>query len=174
MTPREVYKRSQKCRVGSQQYGAGSRKDFKRSRPKYPVYYNEMRTKIICESRIPRYAYVRFYGPPKQDSPVWVRCSCEHFGYTYAWVLEQYGSSTLDTDYQNRGVKVLNQPPRIRNENERPGLCKHLLVAARVALAQTKDLASEQGKETEERGASFRAARNEPRIHVPKNVGWFS
>ena len=101
MTPQQYYRRKSECRVVSQQYGAGSRVGFSRSRPKYPTYYNEMRVAIACPSGVRRYAYVRFYGPPNPKTPAWVWCSCQDFGYRLEWVLSKIGCSALATGYSN-------------------------------------------------------------------------
>jgi len=171
MTPREFYERKAQCRIASQQYGAGSRKDFQRSRPKFPIYYNEMRVSTVCPSGQRRYSYVRFYGPPDPKTPVWVWCSCEHFAYTYEWVLSKIGCSALATGYSNRGIDIINAPPDIRNPQKRLGLCKHLLGAAEMALRQTKDYASEMGK----RDAAAVAARvAPPSNYVPGKITTFS
>lgn len=146
MTPRPYYSRKGKCRLVAQQYGSGSRKGFQRSRPKYPIYYNEARCSIICPSGNRRYSYVRFYGPPDPKTPVWVWCSCEDFAYRLEWILAQIGCSTISTGYSKQGVDIINQPPDIRNPQKKPGLCKHLLLAAEIALRQTKDYASEAGQ----------------------------
>ena len=146
MTPRPFYQRKSKCRLVAQQYGAGSRKDFQRSRPKYPIYYNEARCSIVCPSGARRYSYIRFYGPPHPKSPVWVWCSCEDFAYRLEWVLTQIGCSSVATGYSGQGVAIRNERADIRNPDNKPGLCKHLLLAAEVALKQTKDYASEMGQ----------------------------
>ena len=145
MTPRTYYGRKGQCRLVSQQYGAGSRAGFQRSRPKNPTYYNEMRCAIICPSGQRRYSYVRFFGPPDPKTPAWVWCSCEDFAYRLEWVLAQIGCSTRSPGYSGRGVEIINEPPDIRNPQRKAGLCKHLLLAAELALRQTKDYASQQG-----------------------------
>jgi hypothetical protein len=147
MTPRDYYSRKGQCRVVAQQYGAGSRVGFQRSRPKNPVYYNEARCSITCPSGKRRYSYVRFYGPPDPRTPVWVWCSCEDFAYRLEWVLTKIGCSSLATGYSGQGVPIINEPPDIKNPQKKPGLCKHLLIAAEIALRQTKDYASQMGAE---------------------------
>jgi hypothetical protein len=154
MTPRPTWERATKCRVAGINYGIGSRIGFQRHRPKYPTWYNELRAYVVCPSRKKRYAYIRFYGPPTEQTPVWVWCSCEHFAYTYEWILAQQNSSSIATGYESQGVAITNQPPTVRNKQRRPGLCKHLLQAAKIALAQTKDLAAEKGEEAQQKGAS--------------------
>ncbi len=156
--PKSIWQRKTECRVVKAQYGAGSRVGFQRSRPKHPIWYNEMRTVVVCPSGNRHYSYVRFYGPPGLKTPVWVWCSCEFFAYTYEWVLAQMGASTVAPGYDNRGVQIRNEPPDIRNEHGRAGLCKHLLLTAEVALRQTKDFAGEQAEEATARGASIRTA----------------
>jgi hypothetical protein len=141
-TPSEVRARSADCRVISRNYGIGSREGFKRSRPKYPTYYNEMRVMTRCSTE-KRYSYIRFYGPPELTTPVWVWCSCEYFAYYIEWVLAKYNSSTISSGYANRGVRILNQPPRVRNPKQIPYMCKHLLRCTELALKETKDYASE-------------------------------
>lgn len=153
MTPRKFYQRKSKCRIVSQQYGAGSRKGFSRSRPKHPIYYNEMRAAVMCPSGQKRYSYVRFYGPPDPKSPVWVWCSCQDFGYRLEWVLSKIGCSALQTGYSGQGPEIINEPPDIRNPQKKPGLCKHLLMAAEVALRQTRDYAAEAGQADEKAAA---------------------
>lgn len=146
MTPREYYSRKAKCRIAAQQYGAGSRQGFQRSRPKYPIYYNEMRTAVVCPAGNRRWSYVRFYGPPEGKTPVWVWCSCEDFAYRLEWVMAQVGCSSIATGYAGQGVAIINKPPDVRNPQRKPGLCKHLLMASDLALRQTRDYASEMGK----------------------------
>ena len=136
------------------QYGAGSRVGFQRSRPKDPTWYNELRATVMCPSGRKRYAYIRFFGPPNIKTPVWVWCSCEHFAYTYEWVLAQIGCSSISAGYDNRGIPIINKPPDITNDQKRPGLCKHLLAAAEAALRQTKDFAAEEAEKANERGAA--------------------
>jgi len=164
MTPRQYYQRKAGCRLAAQQYGAGSRAGFQRSRPKNPIYYNEMRCSIVCPSGRRRYSYVRFYGPPDPNSPVWVWCSCEDFGYRLEWVLSKLGSSSLATGYSGQGVEIINEPPDVRNPQKKPGLCKHLLMAAEMALRQTKDYASQQGSADKEaaKKAAFDASLKQP------------
>lgn len=145
MTANIYAQRAEKCRVASQQYGYGSRIGFQRSRPKYPTYYNEMRGVVVCPSGKRRYAYIRFYGPPEEKTPVWVWCSCEDFGYRLEWVLSKIGSSSLSPGYEDRGPEIIDEPPTVRNKQKKPGLCKHLLEISPLALAQTKDYAKEQG-----------------------------
>lgn len=159
-TPRDFYQRKGKCRVVAQQYGSGSRKGFQRSRPKYPIYYNEMRCSVVCPSGKRRYCYIRFYGPPDPKTPVWVWCSCEDFAYRLEWVLAKIDSSTISTGYSGRGVGIINKPPDIRNPQKRPGLCKHLLAASEIALRQTKDYASLEGQKQKEIAAKKQA--NQP------------
>jgi hypothetical protein len=115
-----------------------------------------MRATVSCPSGKKRYSYIRFYGPPNLKTPVWVWCSCEHFAYNYEWVLAQIGCSTVASGYDNRGVAITNQPPDIMNEHKRPGLCKHLLITAELALRQTKDFAGERAEKATERGASVK------------------
>jgi len=167
MTPRKFYQRKGECRVVQQQYGAGSRKDFQRSRPKHPIYYNEMRVALVCPSGKKRYSYVRFYGPPDAKTPVWVWCSCEDFGYRLEWVLSKIGCSSLATGYSNQGPEIINQPPDIRNPQKKPGLCKHLLFAAELALRQTRDYASEAGQADQQKQAARTASmRSQPQGDV--------
>lgn len=173
MTPPEVVARADRCRVVGRNYSTGSRIGFQRSRPRYPVWYNEMRVYTICPKRDKpakkRYSYVRFYGPPSNSTPVWVWCSCEHFGYTYEWVLAQYGSSSLSPGYEERGPSIWNQPPIVRNESQNAGVCKHLVLAMREGLKQTRDLAGAQGQLAASRGAAtVEMEGNRPRIVVPR------
>lgn len=156
---KSIYQRKAECKVTRAHYGAGSRKGFQRSRPQNPIWYNEMRAVVTCAtSGKKRYSYVRFYGPPNIKTPVWVWCSCEHFAYTYEWVLAQIGCSSVSAGYDNRGVPIVNKPPDITNEHKKVGLCKHLLAAAEVALRQTKDFAAEEADKATERGAATRPA----------------
>jgi len=118
-----------------------------------------------------RYSYVRFYGPPGLETPVWVWCSCEHYAYTYEWVNAQYGSSSVAAGYEERGVVIRDKPPTVRNQGQTPGLCKHLSIAMREGLAQTRDLAGEQGSEASQRGAAtVRMMGARPQIIVPETM----
>lgn len=163
MTAGPYHERKAKCRVSAQQYGAGSRQGFQRSRPKYPIFYNEMRTSVTCPSGVRRYNYIRFYGPPDPKTPVWVWCSCEDFAYRLEWVLTRINASSIGTGYAGQGVRIRNEPADVRNPTNKPGLCKHLLLGAQLALRQTRDYASEQGKkqaETQQRNAATLPYRN--------------
>jgi hypothetical protein len=159
LSPKIQSQRGTECRAVAAQYGAGSRRGFQRSRPKHPIWYNEMRTTVVCPSKRRHHAYIRFYGPPNVNTPVWVWCSCEHFAYTYEWILAQIGCSSLATGYNSDGVAITNQPPDIRNPQKRPGLCKHLLVAATLALRQTKDFAAEQAEKAQATQPAPKSAR---------------
>lgn len=154
MTPKQFFERKGQCRIQRQEYGTGSRRGFQRSRPKYPIWYNELRTVSACPSRKPRYSYIRFYGPPDIKTRCWVWCSCEDFAYRLEWVLAQIGSSSVAPGYANRGVRIINKPPDIKNPQRQPGLCKHLLQAAELALRQTRDLAGEKATQEAERNAN--------------------
>jgi len=132
--------RVSECTLISHQYSTGSRDGFRRTRHKYPTMYNEFRGLVRCSgSGKKRYTYIRFYGPPSLDTPVWVWCSCEHFAYTYEWVLAKYKSSTISAGYNSVGVSIRPEPPQIRNPNKYPGACKHILLSAKYALTK-KDL----------------------------------
>lgn len=162
MTPSIYAQRANKCRIAHQQYGYGSRIGFQRSRPKHPTWYNEMRAVVVCPSGKRRYSYIRFYGPPKEDTPVWVWCSCEDFGYRLEWVLAQIGSSALSPGYDKRGPEIIDQPPTVRNKQKKSGLCKHLMKISNIALAQTKDYAREKGEARMEANANVRTGSIQP------------
>jgi hypothetical protein len=165
-TAKPIVQRGQgQCRLLSKQYGPGSRQGFQRSRPRYPTWYNEMRVVTACTTGR-RYSYVRFYGPPAPGSPAWVWCSCEHFAYHVEYVLAQYGCSTVSPGLENRGVVIVNEPPRIRNPNNLPFLCKHLILAAGEALKQTRDYAAEQAKQ--EQKTATTASQLPVRAPVPR------
>jgi hypothetical protein len=134
------------CNLVAKQYGAGSRRGFNRSRVDYPTWYNEMRIVSRCTGER-RYSYIRFYGPPTLETPVWVWCSCPFFAYNVEWVLTQYGSSSVSTGYQDRGVAIKNKPPTIRNSEQRPYLCKHLMLCADQALRQTRELSEKESRQ---------------------------
>lgn len=167
LTPADVREKAKSCRVVSRNYGTGSREGFRRSRSRYPTWYNEMRTYTICTKKR-HSSYVRFYGPPEPNTRCWVWCDCGYFGYYLEWTLAQYGSSSLETGYQSQGPRIKNQPPRIRNPKQKPYLCKHLLLAAEQGLRQTRDLAAQKGQEASE--ASAPQTTKKPALHIPDDM----
>ena len=145
MTPNRFRDRGlNTCTITAKQYGSGSREGFARSRVIDPTWYNEMRITSRCTGT-QRYSYIRFFGPPVPNSPVWVWCSCPHFAFNVEWVLAQYGSSSISQGYENRGIDIIDAPPIVRNKSKLPYLCKHLILCASEALKQTRDYAAEAG-----------------------------
>ncbi len=133
--PEIVKRANQQCHIIRKEYGVGSREGFKRTYRKDKVFYNEMRTYLTCTDG-KRAAYIRFFGPPDANTPCWVWCSCQYFTYNLEVALARRNSSA---------VKLSNgQLPRERNARMIPHLCKHLVLAARLALQQRDDLAAER------------------------------
>jgi hypothetical protein len=176
MTPSEIIKRSQmQCRPVRKQYALGSKNGWKKARSGFAAYYNEMRVYSMCTDG-KRYSYIRFYGPPELSTPVWVWCSCPYFKYYLEVALANRNGTSIKTTsgpgqetYKGRTVSrkpVINKPPNVRNPSQAIYLCKHLALAAKLGLAQKKDMASEQYEDDEPREASFRSARIKP-VHLP-------
>jgi hypothetical protein len=79
---------------------------------------------------------IRFYGPPRGNTPCWVWCDCEMYTYTLEVALKDLGSS----DVKNSN----GEEPDIRNPMKVGYLCKHLVAAAQWAKSLSKDLANEK------------------------------
>ncbi len=160
LTPSEVKKRARsQCRPLRKQYALGSREGFKRSRAKFPTYYNEQRVYSKCTDG-KKSSYIRFFGPPDLNTKVWVWCDCEYFKYYLEVALANRNASTVRS---SNGA-----PPRIRNPEQLTYLCKHLVLAANIGAKQSRDLVEEQ-LEKESSGkkeASFRVTGN--KLYVPK------
>ena len=67
-----------------------------------------------------------------QWAPTWVRCSCPYFKFFVEYVLDRNGSTVLRKNVTD------NKPPKIRNPEEIPYVCKHLYKALPMALAAAK------------------------------------
>jgi len=132
----EIIKRANtQCHVIRKEYGVGSREGFKRSYRKDKTFYNELRTYLTCTDG-KRASYVRFFGPPGKDTPVWVWCSCPYY---------TFNCEVANTRRNSSSIKLSNgQLPRERNRQMIPHLCKHLVMASRLALQQRDDLAAER------------------------------
>ena len=132
----EIIKRANsQCHVIRKEYAVGSRDGFQRTYRKDRTFYNEMRVYMACTDG-KRASFIRFFGPPGKDSSCWVFCSCPYFTYNLEVALTRQNSSS---------IKFSNgQLPRERNARMIPHLCKHLVLAARLALQQTEDLADQR------------------------------
>jgi hypothetical protein len=130
----EIIKRANtQCHVIRKQYAVGSRDGFQRTYRKDRTFYNEMRVYMSCTDG-KRASFVRFFGPPSPDTPCWVFCSCQYFTYNLEVALTRQNTSS---------IKFSNgQLPRERNVRMIPHLCKHLVLAARLALQQNEDKAA--------------------------------
>lgn len=136
LTPSPIRERANsQCRAVRKQYDVGSRDGFRRVYRKDKEFYNEFRFYSVCEDG-KRHSYIRFYGPPKADSDVWVWCSCPYFTYTLEVVLAKFNSSTIRL---SNGML-----PQVRNPKMIPHLCKHLIRASVEAVKQRKDLAAKR------------------------------
>lgn len=169
-TPSEIYDRARtQCRPIRAQYALGSKDGWKRSYAKFPTFYNEQRVYSICTDG-KRYSYIRFFGPPKLTTPVWVWCSCPYFKYYLEVALSYRNGTDLKRDGGPLGrTPVRNAPPNVRNPSQLLYLCKHLVVTSEVGLKQTQDMASkkyesEYGDKAE---ASVREASALPPSHAP-------
>lgn len=152
-----VSRANNQCHVLRQQYDVGSKDGFRRTYVKNKAYYNEMRVRSSCTDG-PRNSYVRFYGKPDKDTECWVWCSCPHFTYNLEVVLARHNSSS---------VRLSNGDlPKVRNKKMIPYLCKHLVVAARLALAQTKNKAKQKLEDEQKRKAA--AAKRQRPQKAPK------
>jgi hypothetical protein len=138
----------------------GSKEVFRRSRYKYPTYYNEFRTYVFCGTQR-RYSYIRFFGPPDPTTPVWVWCNCQYFKYYLEYLLAMKNSSTMKED-AGPG-KELEKGQWVPSSTH---LCKHLYLASGEAIKLKKDLITEkfaaEADDSDRRGASL--------IHVPQRL----
>jgi len=119
------------CRPIQQSYELSTKEGFSRpSRAKEPSYTNELKLVSRCTQK--RHAsYIRFYGEPGLKTPVWVWCDCDYFKYYLEVSLARRGSSSLRASN--------GKAPTIRNPHMNAYLCKHLMLAAEIALTK-KDL----------------------------------
>ncbi len=130
----EIIKRANtQCHVIRKDYAVGSRDGFQRTYRKDRTFYNEMRVYMSCTDG-KRASFIRFFGPPEKSTSCWVFCSCPYFTYNLEVALTRQNTSS---------IKFSNgQLPRERNRRMVPHLCKHLVLAARLALQQTEDKAA--------------------------------
>lgn len=165
-TPSAIVARAAKqCHIYRKQYAVGSLDGFRRTYVKNRIFYNELRTWTTCTDG-KRNTYLRFFGPPALTTEVWCWCSCPYYTYNLEVVLARYNSSTIR--YSN------GQRPIVRNPRMIPHLCKHLVLTARAALMEKKDLVQtkldleEKEKESVEKQAAV--ARLAPREEgvIPK------
>ncbi len=142
MTPSEIRTRASRgCRALRTQYDLSTKEGFRRSRAREPTYSNELKMVSRCTDGR-RISYVRFYGAPDLTTPVWVWCNCPYFLYYLEVALTRVGSSSI----RNSNGK----PPTVRNPHMHAYLCKHLVLAADVAVAQKRDLILEELEGMEE------------------------
>ncbi len=145
-TPSAIVSRANnQCHTIRQQYSVGSKDGFRRTYTKNKTYYNEMRVRTTCTDG-PRNSYVRFFGKPNKDTECWVWCSCPFFQYTLEVTLARFNSSSIRSSNGDL--------PRVRNPKMIPYLCKHLVVAARLALNQKKDKAKQKRDDEQKRKAA--------------------
>jgi len=147
-TPSAIIERARtQCRPLRSQYDLGSKEGWKRSYAKFPTFYNEQRVYTVCTND-KRYSYIRFFGPPELNTPVWVWCSCEYFKYYLEVALSRRNGTDIKTVGGPLGRRpVRNAPPVVRNPEQLLYLCKHLVVTAEVGLRQTQDMASKKYEE---------------------------
>jgi hypothetical protein len=104
-----------------------------------------MRTWTTCTDG-KRNSYLRFFGTPSLDTPVWAWCDCPYFKFYCEVVLSRYNCSTI----RNSNGML----PVVRNKRMIPHLCKHLLIAAKYAVQEKRDLVQEElDKQTAEQEA---------------------
>jgi hypothetical protein len=154
----ELIKRSnQQCHQLRKEYAIGSRDGFKRDWRQDRAFYNELRLYTACTNGR-RISYVRFYGPPTADTPVWVWCSCPMFTYNLEVALTRFNSSS---------VKLSNgQLPIKRNPRMIPHVCKHLILALKIGLTQKDDLVA-QAQEEQAQNKSAAASQLSKLAHKP-------
>jgi hypothetical protein len=85
-----------------------------------------------------RKTYLRFFGAPSMTTPVWAWCDCPYFTYYLEVTLSSFGCSSVRNSN--------GQPPTIRNPQNIPYLCKHLVLTAEIALTQRRDLATDRAE----------------------------
>ena len=124
------------------QYAVGSLDGFQRSRERYPTYYNEQRVWMRCTDG-KRKSYLRFFGVPSVTTPVWAWCDCPYFMYYLEVALTKYGCSSIKSSN--------GKPPVVRNPQNLPYLCKHLVLTAKIALTQRRDLATDRAEKEREK-----------------------
>ena len=135
-TPSSIVARAtQQCHLLRHQYALGSLDGFRRQYGKDRTYYNEMRTWTTCTDG-KRNSYLRFFGPPALTTPVWVWCDCKYFLFHLEVVLSRYNCSTI----RNSNGML----PIVRNKRMIPHLCKHILIAAKYAVREKRDLVQEE------------------------------
>ena len=66
---------------------------------------------------------LNLYKLPDLTTPCWVQCSCPYFLYFCEYAVTKAGSSEIE--FSN------GRKPRVRNKNEVPILCKHLIAASK-------------------------------------------
>lgn len=157
MTPSEIKTRANtQCSPMRRQYSVGSLNGFQRSREKRPTYYNEQRVWMRCTDG-KRKTYLRFFGTPAVTTPVWAWCDCPYFKYYLEVALTKYGCSSIKSSN--------GKPPVVRNPQNLPYLCKHLVVTAKIAVSQRQDLAKDRAeKEMEQEEAQ---SKNKPQTPEP-------
>jgi hypothetical protein len=78
-TPSSIVARAtRQCHLIRRQYALGSLDGFRRQYGKNRTSYNEMRTWTTCTDG-KRNSYLRFFGAPALDTPVWAWCDCQYF-----------------------------------------------------------------------------------------------
>jgi len=160
LTPRAILERgNHQCHVIRKQYAVGNLDNFKRTYTKNKTHYNEMRGWIVCTDG-KRNTYIRFYGPPKPDTQVWVWCSCNYFLFHLEYTLARLNASTIRNSNGQRPTlrrkQVIDKKTGKKKwvqvgKNVRliPHLCKHLVMLGKLALQEKRDLAAEQIEEIE-------------------------
>lgn len=135
-TPSSIVARaSQQCRLLRRQYALGSLDGFRRQYGKNRTSYNEMRVWSICTGDRHN-TYLRFFGPPALATTVWVWCDCNYAKFYLETVLSRYNCSTI----RNSNGML----PVVRNKRMVPHLCKHMLLAAKYAVQEKRDLVQEE------------------------------
>lgn len=133
MTPTPYRTRARRgCRPVRQSYDLTTREGFGafKRRGKDVTYANELKLVSVCTAKR-HVSYIRFYGPPDMKTPVWVWCDCEFFKYTLEVALARVNTSSISSSN--------GKAPTVRNPQMLTYLCKHLMMAAEIALRQ-KDL----------------------------------
>jgi hypothetical protein len=90
-----------------------------------------------------RKTYLRFFGVPSVTTPIWAWCDCPYFTYYLEVALTKYGCSSIRSSN--------GKPPVVRNPQNLPYLCKHLVLTAKIALTQRRDLATDRAEKEMEK-----------------------
>lgn len=134
MTLRQLIKHTPYVFKHNAAYVEAARVDVKHTQTGRPVVYGRMVTYLPWEGgRIRRVheAYLVGMGddfkvPVNRHRKMLAQCGCESFVFTFEYANAANGCSRLI--YSN------GQPPNVTNPGLSPGLCKHLIALAKIAI----------------------------------------